>query len=102
MTGQLAILVINPASSECDACGKGADLRETTHKTYIDYGVRGEGCGRRFVGTSTDWGDGKMMREAATKLRPDLPWVGPRYVLAPPPRREPTFTYTAKEDLGGR
>lgn len=69
----MAVLFINRWDSRCGACGRGASPREMSHHTVLSYAGPSEGCGAYFEALSSDYA-GDAIREAAQKLRPDLPW----------------------------
>jgi hypothetical protein len=68
-------LYIDSWSSECSACGHGADPDEDAHITRLGYGDHnGQGCGAVFVAVSSHYGD--YMKDRVMEMRPDLPWEG--------------------------
>jgi hypothetical protein len=76
-----AVLFIDQSSSYCGACGQMADPNEYRHHT-IPPGPTSQpfkpGCGARFTHLSSHY-TGQGIREAAQRMRPDLPW-SPRMV----------------------
>lgn len=67
-----AILFINLSDSRCGHCRKNTLPDATHHVDISGWNPKpGEGCGARFVATSSDYGvvSDKRLRE----MRPDLP-----------------------------
>ena len=79
-----ATLFIDPSWTYCGACEKMADPFQDAHRT-IPPGMSRRpfkpGCGATFTGLSSHY-TGQAIREAAQRMRPDLPWR-PRKVEEP-------------------
>jgi hypothetical protein len=70
------ILYINPSQSYCGACNRAADPTLATHEIVPPGPTMApfrEGCGARFTHLSSHYA-GQAIREAAQRMRPDLPW----------------------------
>lgn len=70
------ILYIDPSWSYCGTCGQMADPYQDRHRT-VPPGMTMQpvkpGCQVHFLWLSSHY-TGRAIREAAQKMRPDLPW----------------------------
>lgn len=76
-----ATVVVHNWYSTCSNCGKGASPRDIRHDRILEYGPRnGEpGCGALFTKIAAGmFGEG--FNEAVEAMRPDLEFVGLRFV----------------------
>jgi hypothetical protein len=76
MSDEKVILSIGTFSSECLACGKGADLNEESHETAMGYGVKPgtKGCGKKYTHVTSMY---SHLGSYTKALRPDLEWIDP-------------------------
>jgi hypothetical protein len=77
----VAILVVDSFTCYCNVCGQEAMPNETEHRTVAISGLlvanaspEDNGCRAKFVATTSPF-EGVHARQAAKRLRPDLPFI---------------------------
>lgn len=75
-------IFIDLSTSQCNNCGGQCLPRELFHDTDAGYGGKGKGhgCKVTFTHISSNYA-GDHIKEAAMKLRPDLPWLPRGYEI---------------------